>query len=260
MRPICLHDQATIARFLQRNPLLYLYALGDLDPFFWPYTTWYGFEEAGELQEVLLLYSGSELPVLLALSEQPVRLARWLPALHPLLPARLYSHLSEGLLPALAPPYQVQPYGPHLKMALRDPQALTDVESDEVQVLGPEALPALAALYEASYPGNAFDPRMVETGRYYGIWRDDRLVCVAGVHVYSPRYRVAALGNVTTHPASRGQGLSRAACAHLCRTLLAEGIEQVGLNVKADNQPALTLYAQLGFVPIATYGEFLLVL
>ena len=50
---------------------------------------------------------------------------------------------------------------------------------------------------------------MLETGKYFGIRREGILVSVAGIHVYSPEYDVAALGNITTHPDFRGQGLGR---------------------------------------------------
>ena len=71
--------------------------------------------------------------------------------------------------------------------------------------------------------------------------------CVAGVHVHSPTWGVAALGNVATLTERRGEGLARAACAALCRLLLADGIETIALNVRADNAPALAAYSRLGF-------------
>ena len=78
---------------------------------------------------------------------------------------------------------------------------------------------------------------MLATGRYLGIRHDGRLVCVAGVHVHSPTWGVAALGNVATLPELRGQGLARGACAALCLLLLEDGIETIALNVRADNRP-----------------------
>jgi predicted GNAT family acetyltransferase len=120
----------------------------------------------------------------------------------------------------------------------------------------PEDQPALETLYAAAYPGNWFAPRMLQTGCYYGIREGDSILCVAGVHVYSPAYRVAALGNVTTHPAWRGRGLGTAACAKLCTMLLEQGVDRIGLNVKADNHAAITSYTRLGFTKVAEYGEF----
>jgi len=80
-------------------------------------------------------------------------------------------------------------------------------------------------------------------------------VCVAGVHVYSSRYRVSALGNITTHPDHRNQGYARLATRHLCHDLLEE-VDYIGLNVKADNLPAIRLYQSLGFKIVRKYGEF----
>ena len=96
---------------------------------------------------------------------------------------------------------------------------------------------------------------MLATGRYVGVRRDGRLACVAGVHVYSPTWRVAALGNVATLPELRGQGLARGACAALCHLLLRDGIETIALNVRADNAPAIAAYTRLGFEPVAEYVE-----
>jgi predicted GNAT family acetyltransferase len=114
----------------------------------------------------------------------------------------------------------------------------------------------LLALYAASYAGNWFVPRMLETGFYFGIRRGRALVSVAGVHVFSPQYKVAALGNITTRPDARGQGLATAATARLCQELLQTGIEYVGLNVKADNPSAIACYEKLGFERVTDYGEY----
>lgn len=113
--------------------------------------------------------------------------------------------------------------------------------------------------YDEAYPGTWFVPRMLATGRYVGLRRDGRLACVAGVHVYSPAWRVAALGNVATLPEVRGQGLARGVCASLCRLLLADGIEAIALNVRADNVAAIASYTRLGFEPVAEYVEASLV-
>src|SRR5262245_29460694 len=68
----------------------------------------------------------------------------------------------------------------------------------------------LEALYHDSYPDHAFTPQLFKAGCYYGIRHGSTLISVAGVHAFSPAYKVAALGNVTTHPHMRGRGLSRA--------------------------------------------------
>ena len=107
----------------------------------------------------------------------------------------------------------------------------------------------------AAYPETWFTPRMLATGRYVGIRHDGRLACVAGVHVHSPAWGVAALGNVATLPELRGRGLARAACAALCLLLLEDGIETIALNVRADNAAAIAAYSLLGFEVATSYWE-----
>ena len=51
----CLHDREQIERFLRRDPGLHIYGLGDLDDRFWPFTTWYGGRDGGDLQALFLL-------------------------------------------------------------------------------------------------------------------------------------------------------------------------------------------------------------
>src|SRR5947209_18715802 len=98
MKVVSLHSQQEIAAFLRRNPFLHLYALGDLDDFFWPYTIWYALKDQQQIRQVALLYFGTSLPTLLGLTEEPTDQTRKLlqSILH-LLPARLYTHLSGDL-------------------------------------------------------------------------------------------------------------------------------------------------------------------
>ena len=144
---------------------------------------------------------------------------------------------------------------PHRKLGLVRPEALDAYDTVEVEPLTPADLDEAVRFYERAYPGTWFQARMLETGRYVGIRRDRVLVCVAGVHVWSPTWRVAALGNVATLPAARGNGLATAACARLCRILLDDGIEVISLNVRADNHAAIRAYEKLGFAHAADYVE-----
>ncbi len=61
-----------------------------------------------------------------------------------------------------------------------------------------------------------------------------------------------------TH-ASPGLLQTLAECASLCRLLLADGIEAIALNVRADNAAAIASYTRLGFEPVAEYVEASLV-
>ncbi|MFQ4141961.1 hypothetical protein [Chlorogloeopsis sp. ULAP02] len=76
MKAVCIHDQDKIAAFLHLHPFLHLYSLGDLDDFFWHYTTCYAFTQNGEIKQLALLYTGTSLPVLLGLTEEPTDLMK----------------------------------------------------------------------------------------------------------------------------------------------------------------------------------------
>lgn len=255
MKVVSLHDKVEIESFLRRDTFLHVYSIGDLDDYFWPHTVWYALQEDGALSEVALLYTGLSLPTLLALSVQPgAQMRALLTQVSRLLPRRFYAHLSDGLSGTLEGDYLIEPHGAHYKMALTNPALLDMVDTTGVVPLSAADLPDLHELYRVSYPDNWFDPRMLGTGQYFGLRRDGKLVGVAGIHVHSQRYRVAALGNVATHPQYRGRGIARAICAELCRSLL-RTVDHIGLNVKADNVAAIRAYEGLGFERIATYDE-----
>jgi GNAT superfamily N-acetyltransferase len=254
---VCLHAKDEVEAFCRRNPLLHAYSLGDLDDFFWPYTTWYALRRQGCVRQLVLLYSGCTLPTVLAFAEEPADAMRdLLSGMLPVLPRRIYAHLTTGLADTLANDYRLVPHGDYYKMALSAPARLDGVDGSAATPLSAADAEDLRALYAAAYPGNFFVPRMLETGYYFGIRRGGALVSVAGVHVYSQRYKVAALGNITTLPDCSGHGLATAATARLCQELRRAGIEHVGLNVKADNQAGRACYRKIGFERIADYGEY----
>jgi len=253
-------NPALIERFCRRDAALHLYELGDLDPFFWPRTQWYGLAGAnGELSAVALLYRGAAEPTFLALGRRDdEELAALVAAVAPRLPEQVYVHLGPGLLACLRDRWRATHHGRHLKMQHLGSTPPSHPLADEAVRLGPGDREEILALYERAYPGNWFDARMLESGQYYGLRRDGRLVCIAGIHVFSPRYRVAALGNITTDPSHRGQGLAAGVTARLCQSLRDAGIETIGLNVKADNAAAIACYQRLGFVEIGEYDEYML--
>lgn len=99
-----------------------------------------------------------------------------------------------------------------------------------------------------------FSPYPLMQGVFYGVERDGRLVAVAGTHLISETYGVAAVGNVVTHPDYRGRGYAQACTAAVVRNL-AEQIPTVVLNVGADNTVARRVYAKLGFAPYCEFYE-----
>lgn len=254
-----IRDKQRLEAFLLRRPELNFYHLGDLDDFFWPYTEWLALEDAGEIQALALIYTGGDPPVLLAIeNDNHAEMLALLSGAQPQLPERIYAHLSPGLDAPLQARYKMENQGDYRKMALRQPQRLTAIDTSGVETLTPDNEPELRALYALAYPGNWFDPRMLETGQYVG-WRgaDGALAAVAGIHVYSPQYQVAGLGNITVHPNQRGRGLATRVTAGLCKQLR-HTVAHIGLNVRADNAAAIHAYQKCGFEIAGTYFEWML--
>lgn len=254
-RTILLHDRAEILAALAEHRALHVYAIGDLDDFFFPYTSWFALEDGGAIRQIALLYTGSSMPVVLAIAaERTDELAELLASMLKVLPRRFDMHVTPGAARALEREYELSSRGLHRKMALADPAKLDGIDTSAAVALGPADRAEIEAFYAAAYPGNWFDPRMLETGRYVGVRAVGTLVSVAGVHVFSPSLGVAALGNVATLPAFRGRGLGAVVTAALCRRLLAD-CDTIGLNAHAGNRAAIGLYERLGFVTVGEYDE-----
>jgi len=256
MTSICLHDKATIERLLRQDVHLHIYSIGDLDDFFWPYTNWYAIRSDTELSGIALLYVGQTLPTLLALSEKTDNIYSLLESILHLLPQRFYAHLSPGVESVFRSTHRLDTHGAHMKMALLHRSAVDTFDCPDACGLGRNDVDEIVEFYQRSYPGNWFDPRMLETDQYFGIREAGCLVSVAGIHVYSPEYKVAALGNIATAPSFRNKGYGRQVTAKTCQSLL-KNVCHVGLNVKADNDTAISCYKRLGFEVVASYGEYM---
>jgi predicted GNAT family acetyltransferase len=97
---------------------------------------------------------------------------------------------------------------------------------------------------------------MVETGKYFGYFSEGKLVGISGIHVYSASYSIAALGNITVHPAHRGKGIAYRLTSALCCDMHPE-IKTIGLNVMAENIAAIRSYEKAGFEKRYMYDECL---
>lgn len=254
MKFIRLYDRVEIESRLRKNTSLHLYELGDLDDFFWPYTSWYSLKDNPEAP-VILYYTGTDLPVLMALEQEPTVTMRLLISelIHQL-PHRFYSHLTAGIREFFRDQYRLTDHGQHSRMSLANASLMKSVSTSEVIQLTKRDLPDLLDLYHRGSESNWFDPRMIETNCFFGIRKESRLISVAGIHSYSKQYRVAALGNVFTDPQFRGRGLATQTCAKLCQYLLTH-IDNLGLNVASSNTPAVALYKKLGFAEQHVYYE-----
>jgi len=253
---VCLHDKKEIESYFRKDVFRHVYSIGDLDDFFWPYTTWYGLKSNGSIAAIALIYIRLSFPTLLAFSnEQDDAMAKLLDSIRHLLPNRFYAHLSPGLANVFDETHNFELHGKHYKMALVDKTLTSGRDFSDVEHLSMKDLNPIQVLYKESYPGTWFDPRMLETNQYFGIRAGGRLVSIAGIHVYSPQYKVAALGNITTLPSHRGKGYGTRVTARLCQSLIDEGMD-VGLNVKTDNTAAISCYRKIGFETVASFEEF----
>lgn len=257
MEMIYLYNKTEIETFLRRNTFLHIYSIGDLDDFFWPYTTWYALKERQNIKATVLLYTGVTLPTLLALTEVDLSSVReLLKSITHLLPKRFYLHISPGVEEILKERYQLKSHGKHYKMALKNKSLLDDVDTSKVISLSKPDLPDILQFYKESYPGNWFESRMIDAYPYYGLKEQNNLISIAGVHVYSSQYKVAALGNIATHPNFMGKGFGKSVTAKLCKALI-KTVNHIGLNVKTDNQSAIECYKKIGFEIIVSYEEFM---
>jgi ribosomal protein S18 acetylase RimI-like enzyme len=116
-------------------------------------------------------------------------------------------------------------------------------ELDVVPLGGPEA-PDMIDLIDLVRPG-PFSPRTWELGGYVGIYRDDRLVAIAGQRFRPPGW--CEISAVATHPDHRRQGLGEHLVRAVAAGIVARGEGPV-LHVAEENTGAIRLYEAMGFV------------
>ena len=89
---------------------------------------------------------------------------------------------------------------------------------------------------------------------YYGVRVGGKLIAAAGTHVVSSQARMAVVGNVLTHVDYRGRGYATAVTGAVTAELL-RSCDQVALNVRSDNPPALAAYRRLGYAEHVRFEE-----
>jgi len=94
----------------------------------------------------------------------------------------------------------------------------------------------------------------IANGIYYGVRVGGRLIAAAGTHVISRDERLAVVGNVMTHRDYRGRGYAKLTTGAVTQDLL-RICDQVVLNVRSDNPPAIAAYRALGYVEHLRFEE-----
>ena len=88
----------------------------------------------------------------------------------------------------------------------------------------------------------AWTPQMLEHGPYFGVYFDDMLVSIGGVH-FTTKW-ATEIGNVVTHFEHRRQNL-----AYKCTKAVSDNLHNtchnIFLCVSADNIPAIRLYEKV---------------
>lgn len=237
-----LADKDAIRAILQRDRGWCVYALGDLSPEMFPKASWF----TPDLSMVLKEYGTS---ILFAMGSGSVREALD----HVTWPVHL--QVQADALHAITRQATVEQVKTMWRMSwtgdrARAPETCAARLSDA-------DVSALERLYaDGEWSGEApdfFYPAMVGRGVFFGLYQGADLVAAAGTHLLSRDEGAAAIGNIYTRRDRRGRGLGRIVTASVMRERA--GVETVGLNVRADNAPAIRLYESLGFTRHCEFYE-----
>jgi ribosomal protein S18 acetylase RimI-like enzyme len=234
-------DRELLRAFLERDRRFAAYGICDLDDREFPRTRWGVARSGGEVVAAVCEYDGPS-PQPLLLMGRPDGLAAILEsAVRPWL---AYAALLPEQVGAMQRRYQLQAGSAMVRMWV-DRERFAPVEGIAVTRLGGVDAPDLNRLYRLGF-GAWLPAGQVRDGVYYGIRVGGRLVAAAGTHVVSPGSRIAVVGNVLTDPMHRGRGYATAVTSAVTAELLAF-CDDVVLNVRADNPPALAAYRHLGY-------------
>ena len=250
-RSIVVHetsDRALLRDFLERDRLYSAYALCDLDEREFIRTRWGVAFAADELISVVLQYAGY--------SPQPIFVMGDNDGIEAILsdvikPRSAYLAARVEHLPAIASNYRVEP-GPVMLRMWVDAEHFRPFPFETHRLL-PVEIGELNRLYQLGF-ASWLPAGAISDGMYYGVRVNGRLVAAAGTHVISPSARLAVVGNVMTHTDFRGRGYATAVTSSVTADLL-KFCDQVVLNVRADNPPALAAYRRLGYQVFTSFEE-----
>jgi ribosomal protein S18 acetylase RimI-like enzyme len=244
-------DRGLLRSFLERDRLYAAYAICDLEEREFARTRWGVATEGDRVVALALEYSGA--------TPQPVFLMGELTGLEAILrdvirPRAAYLAALPESLPAVEQFYRVDPGPPMVRMWV-DRTTFRPYPAT-VQRLLPSEIGDLNRLYQLGFAAWLPSSAIAE-GVYYGMRVNGQLVAAAGTHVVSQDARLGVVGNVLTHVDYRGRGFATAVTGAVTAELLRTS-DQVVLNVRSDNPPALNAYRRLGFVEYTRFEERLI--
>ena len=239
-------ELALVRDFLIRDRFVNAYLLGDLDQPYAEHCKWHALPstEPEGLEGVVLLYNGLSMPAVLT-AGSPEAVQALMVGARTHLPRRFYCHIHADHREAVEAQYTPRAWTEMIRMGLRRDELASDASSEGTDRLSHADTAAIMQLYR-HYPDNFFDPAQLDTGLYFGVRENGELVSVAGVHVVSPAYDVAVIGNIVTHTEQRGRGLASRCVSRLLEAIFAQ-VSHVALNVQIHNEAAIACYQKFGF-------------
>jgi RimJ/RimL family protein N-acetyltransferase len=241
-------DRALLRDFLERDRLFAAYAICDLEDREFGRTRWGIATDGPEVVAVGLEYGG--------LTPQPLFLMGRNDGIAAILrdvvrPRAAYLAAKAESLPAIAQAYRLDPGPPMIRMWV-DRTRFQPIPAS-VERLLPVEVGELNRLYQLGFAAWLPSSAIAE-GVYYGIRVNGRLVAAAGTHVISRQARLAVVGNVLTHADHRGRGYAKAVTSAVTAELL-RYCDEVVLNVRSDNPPAIQAYTHLGYEEHTRFEE-----
>lgn len=241
-------DRAQIRMFLETDRLLAAYAICDLEDREFGKTRWGGAYDGDRLVALALEYSG--------LTPQPLFGMGRPDGIDAILrdivrPRAAYVAVLPEALPAVEALYRLEPGPPMVRMWVD--RARFRPYPAGVARLFPGDIGELNRLYQLGF-ASWLPSSSIADGVYFGIRVNGRLVAAAGTHVISLQARLAVVGNVLTHVDYRGRGYATAVAGAVTAELL-RTCDQVVLNVRSDNPPALQAYRRLGYAEHVRFEE-----
>lgn len=248
-RPIT--DRSLLRGFLEQDRLFSAYALCDLEDREFGRTRWGAAWAGDQLTAVVLEYAGLSPQPLFVMGDNDgiERVLRDL-----IRPRAAYVAALLDQVPAVTAHYRVDPGPPMVRMWVDT--AHFRPYPGEVARLLPVEIGELNRLYQLGF-ASWLPASAINDGVYYGVRVAGRLVAAAGTHVVSPTARLAVVGNVLTHAKYRGRGFAAATTGAVTSELL-RFCDQVVLNVRSDNPPALQAYRRLGYQEHVRFEERLI--
>ena len=244
-------DRAQLHAFLGRDRLYAAYAICDLEEREFGRTRWGAAYDGDELVAVGMEYTGPTPQPLFAMG-RPDGIGAVLRDV--IKPRAAYIAAQSGMLAAIEAQYRVDP-GPQMVRMWVDRARFRPYPAT-VQRLLPVEIGELNKLYQLGFASWLPSSAIVD-GVYFGMRVNGRLIAAAGTHVVSSTARLAVVGNVLTHVDYRGRGFATAVTGAVTAELL-RTCDQVVLNVRADNPPAINAYRRLGFAEHARFEERLI--